>query len=422
MARTGSLRTRLGALAVAGLGATGHARAQATFEGLGYVPGGSKSWAYGVSDDGTVVVGNAVNPLIPGTRAAFRWTQASGMTNLGPVLGNDLTSEAFDVSANGSIVVGYTMSSIPSYNAAFTLSGAGPPTFLPIPPGYVQAYGYGVSGDGLIVAGYSIVGGTTLALRWTAAGFVNLGYLPGGLSAEARAISTDGSTIVGWCRLPGTVFQAFRWRADTGMKPLSSVPGSSWTRAYGVSADGGVVVGEANIGQTYVPVRWPLSGAGRALPGEGLATGVSGDGSVVVGSRYLYPHLDAFVWTPARGLKVLKAELEAHGSGPIPFSRLQVAEDVSADGQWFVGMGYPLYPAPPGSQAWRASLPAGYACYANCNGDWAPGWIPNLNVADFTCFQTRFVAGDVYGDCNDDGKMTIADFACFQTRFVAGCQ
>ncbi len=54
-------------------------------------------------------------------------------------------------------------------------------------------------------------------------------------------------------------------------------------------------------------------------------------------------------------------------------------------------------------------------CYADCNG------VGGLTVADFACFQTRFVAGDPYADCNGVGGLTVADFACFQTKFVAGC-
>ena len=57
--------------------------------------------------------------------------------------------------------------------------------------------------------------------------------------------------------------------------------------------------------------------------------------------------------------------------------------------------------------------PAG--CYPDCTGDGA------LTVADFGCFQTRFVQGDPYADCTQDGQLTVADFGCFQTRFVAGC-
>jgi hypothetical protein len=54
-------------------------------------------------------------------------------------------------------------------------------------------------------------------------------------------------------------------------------------------------------------------------------------------------------------------------------------------------------------------------CYPDCNGT------GTLTIADFGCFQTKFVAGDPYANCNGVGGLTIADFGCFQTKFVAGC-
>ena len=54
-------------------------------------------------------------------------------------------------------------------------------------------------------------------------------------------------------------------------------------------------------------------------------------------------------------------------------------------------------------------------CYPDCNADGA------LTVADFGCFQTKFVLGDPYADCNADGAHTVSDFGCFQTKFVLGC-
>ncbi len=42
------------------------------------------------------------------------------------------------------------------------------------------------------------------------------------------------------------------------------------------------------------------------------------------------------------------------------------------------------------------------------------GWI-NLDDA------TNFVGLGCYPDCNGDGALTVADFGCFQTKFVAGC-
>ncbi len=54
-------------------------------------------------------------------------------------------------------------------------------------------------------------------------------------------------------------------------------------------------------------------------------------------------------------------------------------------------------------------------CYPDCNNN------GELTVADFACFQTRFVSTDAYADCNGTGTLTVADFACFQTKFVQGC-
>jgi hypothetical protein len=62
---------------------------------------------------------------------------------------------------------------------------------------------------------------------------------------------------------------------------------------------------------------------------------------------------------------------------------------------------------------WSTCQPT--TCYPDCNEDGA------LTVADFGCFQTRFVAADPYADCNGDSALTVADFGCFQTQFVAGC-
>ncbi len=54
-------------------------------------------------------------------------------------------------------------------------------------------------------------------------------------------------------------------------------------------------------------------------------------------------------------------------------------------------------------------------CYADCNNSGA------LSIADFTCFQMKFVAGNPYADCNNSGTLTVGDFTCFQAAFVAGC-
>jgi hypothetical protein len=66
-------------------------------------------------------------------------------------------------------------------------------------------------------------------------------------------------------------------------------------------------------------------------------------------------------------------------------------------------------------------LTTGPTCYANCDGSTT---VPFLNVADFSCFLSKFAAGDAYANC--DGSTTppvlnVADFSCFLGKFAAGC-
>src|SRR5687767_12377826 len=76
--------------------------------GLGDLPGpgGFSSFATAVSNGAAVVVGASQRPFGPTQYAAFRWTPATGMQHLGEFPGGDIFSIAFDVSADGSIIVG----------------------------------------------------------------------------------------------------------------------------------------------------------------------------------------------------------------------------------------------------------------------------------------------------------------------------
>ncbi|MFM9995591.1 MAG: hypothetical protein ACKVU4_07295 [Phycisphaerales bacterium] len=65
-----------------------------------------------------------------------------------------------------------------------------------------------------------------------------------------------------------------------------------------------------------------------------------------------------------------------------------------------------------GEDAWLARYDL---CYPDCTGDGAQ------TVADFGCFQSKYVLSDPYADCNASGGLTIADFGCFQNKYVLGC-
>ena len=83
------------------------ARGQATFQGVGDLPGGViESEARGVSADGSTVVGLSKSGSGP---EAFHWTSGVGMIGLGDLAGGVFESRAFGVSADGSVVVGYSI-------------------------------------------------------------------------------------------------------------------------------------------------------------------------------------------------------------------------------------------------------------------------------------------------------------------------
>jgi hypothetical protein len=63
----------------------------------------------------------------------------------------------------------------------------------------------------------------------------------------------------------------------------------------------------------------------------------------------------------------------------------------------------------------------GGGCYANCDGSTS---VPELNVNEVLCFQTRFAAADSAAKCDAPTAppvLNVSDFICFQQRFAAGC-
>jgi probable HAF family extracellular repeat protein len=280
--------------------------------GLGALPGyigshaGGQGPAGAISGDGSTIVGNAYDANV---REAFIHSQPGGLRSLGGLI--PPTAEGFDSVAT---------------SASF---------------------------DGSIVAGYGTnLGGNTEAFRWTeATGMVGLGALLGNTLSEAFEISADGSTIVGFSSGSG-ITQAVVWRAATGIQALG-VTGS----AKAISSDGKVIGGEG-----LEAFRWDeetgVVGLGR-LPGASRSgvLGISADGSVIVGHSGGFPDRDrAFIWTADAGMQDLQQLLiDEYGLGPsLAGWNLWAPQDISADGQFIVGIGH----NPNGAlEAWLVRLP-----------------------------------------------------------------
>lgn len=240
------------------------------------------------------------------------------------VLPGSAISFADAVSANGSVIVGY--SSDPSFHNSeatlWTLGGGA--VGLGHLPSTVGSWAAAVSSDGLVVAGISGVEDVfphEQAFRWTqAGGMVALGHLQGDSGSAAAAISADGSVIVG--ESIGFSYQAFRWTQMDGMVGLGHLPGDNVSSAYGVSADGSVVVGESSFYPPY------SSGTGSTtIGGIPVDVGVTITTNASNSSSSTSP-VQAFRWTAIDGMV---------GLGFLPGYTSSAATAVSADGNVIVG-------------------------------------------------------------------------------------
>ena len=196
---------------------------------------------FDISSDGAVMVG--IGP----TNEAFRWTTTGGAVGIGDLPGGYFISFAAAVSADGKVVVGYSGSTAGFEAFRWTATG-GMKGLGDLPGGDFYSSAQDVSADGKVVVGYGTSSNGTEAFRWTATGgMVGLGHLPGQVSSEARAVSGNGSVVVGQS---GT--QAFIWDSANGMQSLQEVLSTQYSvnlagwylyAANGISSDGKTIVG-----------------------------------------------------------------------------------------------------------------------------------------------------------------------------------
>lgn len=193
---------------------------------LGNLQGGLfDGLAVAASADGSVIVGRSSSALAPNSYGeAFRWTAETGMVGLGVLTQTDfIYSLGWGVSADGSVVIGTAKT--PNGTEAFRWTEVEGMVPLGDLPGTVRpnSVGMDVSADGSIIAGYSRLNSgpqRTKAFRWTdTTGMMDLGSLPGTDYTYASGISADGSVVVGRARsASGSV--ALIWDEAHGMRSL----------------------------------------------------------------------------------------------------------------------------------------------------------------------------------------------------------
>jgi hypothetical protein len=319
----------------------------ASFMGLGSLPD-FNVFPTGISADGSVVVGYNYS-LNQYKSEALRWTQKGGLIGLGFLPGGN-DSRVNGVSVDGSVIVGSSMGEAFRWTQAEGMVGLG------TLPSSRYSSASGVSADGSIVVGSS--GGKVF--RWTQAeGMVSLGF-----SGNASGVSADGSVVV----VGGSGGGIFRWTQAEGIvSSLDDPAGGDGSYATGMSADGSVVIGTTNLVIEGTPhfrgkeaVSWIQGTHGGGIRVVRLghlnpytelgyvdsqAYGVSADGSVIVGSSEggAFPvgsssSEGAFRWTQERGMVNIKDQLTGFGLN-LSGWRLYTATGVSADGFTIVGYG-----------------------------------------------------------------------------------
>lgn len=289
--------------------------AQSSFTSLDRPPG--MDWVYltGMSADGSTFVGYRQTAT-----SGFSWTRAGGYVDVPSLLFNG-SNQPMAVNADGTVIVGIGDEQLPSgavvHRVAYRWTANGGVQSLRRPADTVRSSSpTSVSADGSVVVGFTS-GGSRLfeAFRWTAGtGMVDLGTLEGALGwSQALGVSSDGKVVVGF----GTGGGAFRWTQQTGMTALHPDPAS---RAHAANVDGSVIVGDG--GNANEGFRWTAS---TGAVGLGIrqgyfrspAYGVSADGNTIVGSLHIGgspgPGSTAFRWSPQFGMETLAEWMKRNG-------------------------------------------------------------------------------------------------------------
>lgn len=185
-----------------------------------------------------------------------------------------------------------------------------------------------ISANGSVAVGYSSTSSGPRSFRWDTAsgGLFYVNDMTGSSRGRAEKVNADGSVFIGTL----SSGQAFRWSASTGAWNLGTLGADRQSTARDVSDDGSVVVGGSGANETQKAFRWSAAtGTMTALdmPPDtvsSVAHAVNADGSVIVGQYYTAISTHAFRWTAAAGI--------SNDIGTLPGSSDARAVAVSADG------------------------------------------------------------------------------------------
>jgi len=277
-----------------------------------------------------------------------------------------------------------------------------------------------MSEDGLVVTGLywhpGQPGGSANALRWTAeSGAESLGG--DGASSRANDASGDGSVIAGWEGHPAT----YIWHPAVWVDGVRAILGG-FDETYGsaearaVNTDGTLIVGSRWDADQRLALAtmWHWNGATwdeqtlGALPGTPadignvVAEGLSDDGSIVVGfNQFSFGNFTGFIWTEETGMVGVMDFLADHDITVDPTLIVQSLTGITDDGTKIIGLGQ------------DTNFPWSYRSFVitltpDCPWDCGDG-DGTVGIVDFLALLAEW--GQVDTPCDVDGSgVGITDF------------
>lgn len=266
--------------------------------------------------------------------------QAAGVDLYAPSIGglDSGYESAMGGSGDGSMLVGTQTDTSTGEIKAYQWTLLGGKHYLPNFGSVSKATAASFDGNVVVGSAFNPVDGTTQAIRWTSNNIETLESLNNGQSAQANAVSADGSKAAG-VAIDGLNSQntAVLWDASGAVTSLGYLNDGNSSFALGLSADGHVAVGYAQeaLAGDNVATRW-VNGAsaeslGKLVGGSNSkATAVNQDGTYIVGSGdSSVSSIEAFIWTEQTGIK---------GLGLLTDGTLSSAQGISANGAVVVGI------------------------------------------------------------------------------------
>ena len=273
---------------------------------IGVVPLGSCSGgAAAVSDDGSITVGTVFDSVTSPSKAAL-WTATRTKQGLKLALSllarRAAWSDAFDVSGDGTVVVGDVGPSPDQLAAARWVDGSpAPMDALGTPSAALLE-----AADGSASIGTATDGGRTVLARWAADGSATAFPPPGGATIVAiRAINPAATAAAGTLAL-GDNWAPFLWTQADGFTVIPELDQPAYDRseALGVSDDGTAVVG--------------------ALQAQVVSNG--------------FPPTYGFLWSRKTGLVLITNLMTAFGQADADYFQ---ASAISGDGLRILATGNP---------------------------------------------------------------------------------